>query len=159
MSSENNRRELLERSANRTRERLVETLSAIDHRRHELTDIKYQVKKQVHEHAKMIAIAAGLVVTGLGTLIGVSIYHFATRRERVRRERWMALRRFWAHPERIARKNPPKGTLPSDVVRKVLTSLLTFAAVELSKRMIRRALPRGEEQRQRPAVVVRTLPA
>lgn len=159
MSDNDNRRELLERSANRTREQLVETLSALDHRRHELADVKGQVKKQLHEHAKPIAITAGLAIAGLGTLIGISIYHLATRRERLRRERWTALRRLWEHPERLARKNPPKGTLASDIGRKVITSLLTFAAIELAKRAIKRALPSGEQQLQRPAVVVRTLPA
>jgi len=152
------RRELLERSANRTREQLVETLSALDHRRHELTDVKGQVKKQVHEHAAPIAIGAGAVIATLGTVIGLSIYHLATRRERVRRERWRALSRIWEHPERLARKNPPKGTLASDIGRKVVASAMTFAAIELAKRAVKGALPAGEST-LRPAVVVRTLPA
>ena len=97
------RRELLERSANRTREQLIETLTAIDHRRHELTDIK----KQVHEHAAPIAIGGGAIVTAIGAALGLSIYHFATRKQRIRRERWKALQRLWEHPERLARKNPP----------------------------------------------------
>ncbi len=152
------RRELLERSANRTREQLIETLGALDHRRHELTDVKGQVKKQVQDHAAPIAIGAGAVIAALGTVIGLSIYHLATRRERTRRERWNALTRIWEHPERLARKNPPKGTLASDIGRKVVTSAMTFAAIELAKRAVKSALPTGEST-LRPAVVVRTLPA
>jgi hypothetical protein len=152
------RRELLERSANRTREHLIETLSALDHRRHELTDVKGQVRKQVHEHAAPIAIGAGAVIAALGTAIGLSIYHLATRKERIRRERWRALQRLWEHPERLARKNPPKGTLASDIGRKVVTSAMTFAAIELTKRAVKASLPTSEQTLQ-PAVVVRTLPA
>lgn len=148
------RRELLERSANRTREQLIDTLTALDHRRHELTDVKGQVKK----HALPVAIGAGTVIAAVGTALGLSIYHLATRRERLRRERWRALHRLWEHPERIARKNPPKGTLASDIGRKVVTSALTFAALELTKRAIKGALP-PPENTLRPAVVVRTLPA
>jgi len=152
------RRELLERSANRTREQLIDTLTALDHRRHELTDVKGQVRRQVHEHAMPIAIGAGAVIAAVGAALGLSIYHLATRRERLRRERWKALHRLWEHPERIARKNPPKGTLASDIGRKVVTSALTFAALELTKRAIKGALPPAE-QTLRPAVVVQTLPA
>jgi hypothetical protein len=152
--ADNNRRELLERSANRTRERLVDTLSELDHRRHDVTD----VHKQIAEHKKPIVLGGLAIVLAVGTAIGVSIYHLATRRERVRRERWRALHRLWEHPERVARKKVPKGTLASEIGRKVITSALTFVALELTKRTVRRALTAGDfAPRQR--VVVRTLPA
>jgi len=99
-----------------------------------------------------------VLVAALGAAIGLSIYHLATRRERMRRERWKALHRLWEHPERIARKNPPKGSLASDIGRKVITSALAFAALEITKRAVMGALPTSE-QALRPAVVVRTLPA
>lgn len=152
------KRELLERSANRTRERLVETLSALDERRHELTDVKGQIHKQVHEHVKPLAITGGSIVLAVGTVIGVSIYRFATRKERLRQERWNALRRLWNHPERLARKSPPKGSVAAELGRKIVISALTFAAIELTKRSVRQALPAAQPV-TRTRVVVRTLPA
>lgn len=154
------KRELLERSANRTRARLIETIEALDHRRHEVMDVKTVVKKQVHEHWKPLAIVGGVFVVGIGTIIGVSVYWAATRRERLRRERWQALRRFWFHPERLAQKEKPKGSLAWEIGRKVLGSTLTFFALQLAKRAVQRALPPpGTEVTRRTDVVVRTLPA
>ena len=154
------KRELLERSANRTRERLIGTLSALDEKRHELTDVKGRIHKQVHEHRKPLAITGGSIVLAVGTIIGVSIYRLATRKERVREERWKALRRFWNHPERLARKDPPSGSVAAELGRKILVSALTFAAIELTKRGVRNALPaRLEGPAARPHVIVRTLPA
>ncbi|MBI2390553.1 MAG: hypothetical protein HYV09_13265 [Deltaproteobacteria bacterium] len=159
MSEDDRARELLERSANRTRERLVDTLAALDHRRHEVTDHPTDlVKYELHEHATAVAIAASSIILGIGGVIGLSVYRLATRDRRRSEERWDALRRVWKHPERIARRNPPKGSLASDLGRKVLMSALTYVAIEMTKRTLQRVLPAGE-QPGHPRVVVRTLPA
>lgn len=164
MSSENDdlekKREMLERAANRARERLVETLNALDEKRHELTDVKGLAKREVIEHKKPILITGGSIVLAIGTIVGVSIYRFATRKERLREERWKALRRYWNHPERLARKDPPKGSLAAELGRKILIGTLTFAALELTKRTISNALPAHKREVLAPTrVVVRTLPA
>src|SRR5205085_2475559 len=112
------KRELLERAANRTRERLVETLNALDDKRHELTDVKGLVHDQVVEHKKPILITGGSIVLAVSSIVGWSIYRFATRKERLREERWKALRRYWNHPERLARKDPPNGSLAAELGRK-----------------------------------------
>jgi hypothetical protein len=155
------KRELLERSANRTRARLIDTIEALDHRRHEVMDVRGQIEKQVTAHWKPLAIVGGAMVVGLGTVLGLSIYWAATRRERLRRERWSALRRLWQHPERLARPDPPKGSMAWSIARKVLTATLTYVALEATKRMVRTALPsaRTVELRRDDEVVVRTLPA
>jgi hypothetical protein len=153
------KRELLERSANRTRERLIETLSALDDKRHELTDVKGLAKREVIEHKKPILITAGSLVGAVGAIVGYSIYRFATRRERLRAERWKALKRWWNHPERLARKNPPTGSVAAELGRKILIGSLTFAALELTKRSIRGALPEHKTVIAPTRVVVRTLPA
>jgi hypothetical protein len=154
------KRELLERSANRTRARLLDTIEALDQRRHEVMDVRGQLERQVEAHMKPLAVVGGLVVTTLGSVLGISIYWAATRRERLRRERWSALRRLWEHPERIARKDPPKGSMAWSIGRKVLTATLTYVALEATKRMVRTALPTARTvELRRNDVVVRTLPA
>lgn len=159
MSEEDRARELLERSANRTRERLVDTLAALDRRRHEVTDHpKELVKYEIRKHGTAVALTATSIILGVGGVIGLSVYRLATREQRRREERWRALRRVWNHPERLARRDPPKGSLASDLGRKVLMSALTWVAVEMTKRSLKRALPTGEAPGH-PRVVVRTLPA
>jgi hypothetical protein len=155
------KRELLERAANRTRERLIDTLASLDHKRHDLTDggVKGIVHREVEEYKKPIAITAGSIILAVSGIVGWSVYRLATRKQRIREERWKALRRIWNHPERIARKDPPKGSLASELGRKVLVSALTFAALEMTKRGVRNALPAGEKQPVLTKVVVRTLPA
>lgn len=154
------KRELLERAANRTRERLVETLGALDEKRHELTDggVKGLAMREVEEHKKPLIIGGASIVLAVSTIVGVSVYRLATRKERLREERWKALRRYWNHPERIARKNPPKGSLAAELGRKILIGTLTFAALELAKRTMKNALPAGPAP-ARTRVIVRTLPA
>ncbi len=146
------RRELLERSANRTRERLADALFALDQRRHGLVRYEYQ------QHKVSIAITAGSLVAAVTGAVGYSVYRLATREQRLREERWKALRRLWSHPERLARKDPPPGSLVVEIGRKVVVATLTFVALELTKRAVRGALPAPEP----PALatsIVRTLPA
>ena len=104
------------------------------------------------------AITGGAIIVALGTALGLSIYHFATRRERLRKERWTALRRIWNHPELLARREHPKGSFASEMGRKVAFSALTYVALELTKRTVRRAMPANEPALE-PKVIVRTLPA
>lgn len=158
----------LERQANRTRERLYDTLSELDHRRHEVMDHPGTLMKaELREHMKPIAITTGTMILSVSSLIGWSVYRLSTRDRRRRAERWNALRRFWMHPERLARRAPPEGTLASQLGRKVLMSAIGYAAVELTKRTVSRAIPRlgtglpedAEGERGAARVVVRTLPA
>jgi hypothetical protein len=132
-------RELLERDADRVRDRLQGTLEALDQRRHQLAELT-DVKKQVREHATPIGLVAGGLLLGTFGLLGYSIYHAVTRKKRLRQERMNALMRFWNHPERLARSKPPKGSLAQQVGRGIVTSALTVAVTELSKRSLRRVL-------------------
>jgi len=153
---------VLEREANRTRERLLDTLSELDNRRHEVTEHPGELIKAVAlEHLRPIAIATGTLILGVAGLIGWSVYRLATQAQRRREERWRALRRWWNHPERIARRAPEEAPLAWQLGRKILLSAVGFAAVELTKRTVARALPRVEARNEglpRSRVVVRTLP-
>lgn len=154
-------RDDLERAANRTRERLLDTLSALDHRRHAVQDHPVAaLEAEMHEHMKPIAIATGAVILGVSSVIGWSVYRLATRDQRRRQERWNALRRFWRHPELVARSSLPEGSLASQLGRKVLLSAAGWASVELTKRSL---LPliraRAHEELPPSRVLVRSLPA
>lgn len=158
------KRVVLEREANRARDRLLGTLSELDHRRHAVQDHPTElVRSELQEYRRPIVIATGTAIVGLASVLGWSVYRLATRDQRRREERWAALRRFWEHPERIARKSLPQGTLASQLGRKVLLSAIGLIAVDLTKKALKGALPLVRAgaygELSPPRVVVRTLPA
>jgi hypothetical protein len=88
--------------ANATRNRLLKTVEELDRKRHDVLD----VKKQVKEHIAPIAVTGGVIVVGLSSLIGLAIFRALHAAERKRAERKKMLFRLWNHPERAARKQP-----------------------------------------------------
>ena len=124
-------RDGLEREANLVRSRLATTLEALDHRRHDLMDVKVQLKK----YARPLMIAGGSVVLLLAAGVGFGIYRFATRADRRRQQRIKMLPRAWAHPERIGtvRNKPP---IVVEVGRKLLVGALTLIGMAVMRRAI-----------------------
>jgi hypothetical protein len=119
----------IEREIDDVRTRLDKTLAELDKRRHELMNVKLQVRR----HPETLAIAAGVLILAAG---GV---YLAVRRaqrrneplERARRFR-LATRRAVQHPDRVAREPP--------VWEKVAASVGTTIAVALTKRLLDRTL-------------------
>ena len=130
MSTPNGERERLEREANLARARLADTLGALDRRAHDVVDLQLQIRR----HARPLIIAGAIVgVSALG-LASLGIYRFATRDARRRRDRFLAVRRLWMHPERVARSEPP--SIPAAIGRKLLVGAVTIVATTLLKRAI-----------------------
>ena len=127
----------LERQADLTRARLMETLEAIDRRRHLFLDVRHQVA----EHKTPIMITAGIFASAISAGIGLLLYRLSHRDERRRHERVVALRRSWQHPERVGRyKDRP---FLVELLRKVAMGTLTFAAMKLAKTAVQKALPQA----------------
>jgi hypothetical protein len=101
---------VLEKDIEHLRTRLDRSLAELDRRRHELTDLRLQVRK----HPRVVAGAAGLVVLLLG---GVA---FAVWRRAVDK------------PEKVATGEPP-------VWEKILAAVGTTLAVSLTKKLLDRA--------------------
>ncbi len=119
---------LLTARADRARTRLSAALSALDRRRHEALDLPLQVTK----HAGAVAAVAAVCVAGV---VVMGIFRAATAARRRRRERWLVVRRVWAHPERIAQ---PEETLMGRVAR--------VAAVGLARFVLSRVLAAAEHE-------------
>ena len=119
----------IEREIAHLRTRLDRSLSELDRRRHELTDLKLQMRKHPQVFIGAGA-AAALIVGG----IGFAIWR-ANKREEVpqkaRRLR-IAFGRAVDQPEKVARREAPAW-------EKILAAVGTTIAVSLTKKMLERA--------------------
>ena len=119
----------IEREIENVRMRLDKSLAELDRRRHELMDVKLQVRK----HPQAVLIAGGIVVllVGAGWLAARSSRREPEPVKRMRRFR-LASSRMMEHPERVARATP--------LWEKIAASVGTTIAVALTKRLLDRAL-------------------
>ena len=124
----------LEMEANRVRSRLLDTLERLDRKRHEITNVRLQVR----EHAPELAAVGGALALLLGGSVLLAVLGARRHERKLREERVRAIGRFWRHPEWLAQKK--RSSLAGEIGRKVLVGMVTFAAIELAKRGVRRAL-------------------
>lgn len=131
-------RDHLEAEANVARARLARTLDALDHRRHELTDVKLQIRL----HSRALLLAGGVVVLAIGGVVVVSILRARARERERPRERFQLLKMFWRRPERVedAVKHEQRGFF-AELGRRVLLGTLTWAALQLAKNAAKRGVP------------------
>jgi hypothetical protein len=125
-------REQIERTADRIRDELLVTLRELDHRRHEATDLKLQVRR----HAPLlVGVAFVLSALAAGTAVLVA---WRVRNSPVKaRKRIAGLRRAWRYPERIATRAEQR---PFGV--ELARRLGMAAAVALGSQLVRRGAER-----------------
>jgi hypothetical protein len=119
----------LEREANVARGRLLETIDALERRRHEIFDWRFQVRT----HSTDIALTAGALLFGIAITAGAAKLHSTRSRESLRRARWRAMKRSWEHPERVAPRRRPFGVF----VQALLVAVAALATAELGLRPMR----------------------
>ncbi|HEX9296816.1 MAG TPA: hypothetical protein VF881_13320 [Polyangiaceae bacterium] len=142
-------REELEHEADVARARLLGTIDALDRRRNEMLDWKLQVRR----HAGTVAVAGGGVFAAIAVTTGVVLLRVNRRNERLRRERWRALSRFWEHPERLAtRRRTALGT----ATRTLMLTLSSLVAL-IGARVARRVIGRVRSRPRLPAAPVEAL--
>lgn len=132
----NDHREKVEDAANRIRKELMVTLAELDRRRDQALDPRYQVG----QHMKGILAAAGAAAVGTGALIGWGIYRRSTHDERVRRERRLAFKRAWQHPERLATRAKERPA-PQELLRKLGMVFALAFGTQIAKRAALKLIP------------------
>jgi hypothetical protein len=118
----------IEREIELLRTRLDRSLAELDRRRHELTDVRLQMRKH-----PAVFIGAGAVVVLILGGVGFAVYRSRKREElpaKAKRLR-VAFGRAMDKPEKVARGEPP-------VWEKVLGAVGTTIAVSLTKKIIER---------------------
>jgi hypothetical protein len=125
----------IERDIEHLRTRLDRSLAELDRRRHELTDIKLQMRK----HPAVFIGAGAVVVLALGG-VGLAIYRSRKREELPQKAKRLriAFGRAVDQPQRVARSEPPAW-------EKILTAVGTAIAVNLAKKMVERSWNRTVE--------------
>jgi hypothetical protein len=120
---------IIEREIEHLRTRLDRSLSELDRRRHELTDLRLQVRR----HPRAVA-GAGLAVFGLLGGVGFFIWRAAKKREelpqKARRLRISFARALYPPP--MPRRDAPAW-------EKILAAVGTTLAVSLTKKLLDRA--------------------
>jgi hypothetical protein len=130
----------VEATANRLRDDLMGTLRELDRRRARATDIRFQVQK----HAGAIL----GVCAGLGLVAGLSATVMVVRRRAQKRrklQRWVtAIRRTWAHPERLATRANDRS-MPTELLRRVTMAAAVALATQVSKRAVQEVWQRPDD--------------
>jgi len=119
----------LETEITEIRSRLDRSLAELDRRRHELTDVRLQVRRH-----PMVAVAAGVTVLALVGGVAYAVWASRQRNKPVSKVRRLkhALSRMIDQPQKVAK---PEPTVPE----KILAAAGTAAATMLVKKMMERA--------------------
>jgi hypothetical protein len=119
---------LLERRADVVRARLIRTIDALDHRRHQVTEIGAHARKLV---VPVVATLLGVAALAIGTTIGLKAV-FRARRRRTLEGRFDAL----LGRIRVEKKPP----FSQQLLEKAGMTLVTMAVTELGRRVTANAL-------------------
>lgn len=117
------------------RNELGRLVAELDRRRHELTDVKLQIRK----HPAVVIVAAGAAALILGGLVGMAIRN---RRQHARptiraRDTRRALSRLIDHPERVA----AEPNLAMKIATAAGVAAGSAVARRLAERFVARAVP------------------
>ena len=125
----------IEREIELLRTRLDRSLAELDRRRHELTDIRLQMKKH-----PMVFIGAGVVAVLMLGGLGFAIYRSRKREELPQKAKRLriAFGRAVDRPQKVARGEAP-------VWQKILAAVGTTLAVSLTKKIVEQTWTRTVE--------------
>jgi hypothetical protein len=124
----NNGLQQAELAADRIRGDLLRTLDELDRRRHDVVDWRSQLRSNWSILASAAAVAGAIVAARL--LVGRLAEE--RRSKNLWRERIAALRRFWAHPDRVA---PVRHSRPVEWGTDAVGILGNALAARLSRRV------------------------
>lgn len=135
----NNRREQIEKTADRIREELLVTLQELDRRRTEATDVGLQLKK----HSTGATLIGVGLLAALGGAFAWTAHRARTMERRRRQRRLEGLTRAWKHPERLAVRSEDRA-LPVELGKKLGLALGLAFGTQLAKRTAELLIPAGK---------------
>jgi hypothetical protein len=136
-------REQVERTADRIRDELLLTLEELDRRRHRATDVRYQALR----HKDLIIGAAITAAVLTGVSVGVAVWRAHHREKILTRQRMKALKRAWAHPDRLA-SSAEERPFAVEMGKKLILIFGTTLASAVAKNAVQGLVP---QRRTAPA--------
>ena len=130
MSGNSKSRGDLAEEAFQARSKLLRTVGELDQRRHRAADLRVQLE----QHAKKIAIAGGLLLVATAGVVALAVSRVATAAVRRRRNRWRLAKRLWRHPERAMRAE--RRSFFGEVARSFLLAVVTTAVTLPVRRLV-----------------------
>jgi len=120
----------LETEITEIRSRLDRSLAELDRRRHELTDVRLQVRRH-----PLVAVAAGVTVLALVGGVAYAVWASRQRNKPVSKARRLkhALSRMIDQPQKVAK---PEPTVPEKILGAVGVTVATMVAKKLMERAL-----------------------
>ncbi len=132
-------REQVERTADRIRDELLLTLEELERRRERALDVRYHALR--HRDLLVGAAAAALVLAGTG--VGLAAWRRYHREHILAKKRRRALRRAWAHPDRVASRAEQRP-LAVELGRKLVLIFAAALASAVAKNSAAVLVPRRQ---------------
>lgn len=140
-------REKVEKTADRLRDELLLTLEELERRRERALDVKYHLSQALEKNRELLlkvaGVALGLAVVGLG----YSAWRARHREELLWKHRWLALRRAWEHPDRVA-SHAEERPVGVELGRRLVLIFTTTLASALAKSAVRSLVPARSDEPQ-----------
>lgn len=130
-------RDQVERTADRIRDGLLLTLDELDRRKDRALDVRFQVSQ--HRELLIAAAITAVVLTGVG--VGAAVWRSRHRERILARHRMTALKRAWAHPDRVA-SSAEQRPLAVELGRKLILIFGTALATNIAKNSVQMLVPR-----------------
>jgi hypothetical protein len=129
-------RKQVEQTADRIRDELLLTLEELDRRRERAMSVRYQAG----QHKDLLIGLGAVAMVAVGLSVGYAIYRARHRDEQLRRQRRIALKRAWEHPESVAyaAKQRPLGV---ELGRKLVLIFATSLATRIAQNSARTLVP------------------
>lgn len=130
------RREQIERTADRIRDEWLVTLQELDRRKEEATDLRLQARR----HAGVfVSVGAGLTAL-VGGAVAFGVWRTRHRQRLRMQKRWEAARRAWNQPERLAVRSEDRAW-PVELVQKLGLALGLAFGTQFARRTAQALLP------------------
>jgi hypothetical protein len=123
-------RDELTRQANLVRTKLLHTVEQLDHRRHEVLDLRLQLRR----HLRDLAIVGGILLVATSAGVALAVQRIANAAQRRRRGRWILARDLWRHPDRAMRGE--RRSFLGQVLRSLALTVVTAAVTIPARRLV-----------------------
>lgn len=124
-------RDDLEHEADAVRARLMLTVQRLERRRHQVLDVRYQLRR----HVQTVVVLGAVAVVATAAAVALATHRVATAAARRRRNRWRLAKNVWRRPDRALRA--ARGPFFQEALRGVGLSLVSMALTTPARSLLK----------------------